>query len=62
MSIPEVIHQMISLKLHSSSLSDVSVSLEGSSRVANDDFELKGEPSVLDNYAQRTNVLVPNIF
>ena len=53
MSAQEVMHQILSLKLFSSSFQVVTTSLEGSRKIKSDGNQPITEPSVLDYYANR---------
>ena len=53
MSAQEVMHQILSLKLFSSSFQIVSVSLEGSRRIKLENNDIITEPSIIDHYANR---------
>ena len=53
MSAQEVMHQILLLKLFSSSFQLVTTSLEGSHKIKLDSNEIITEPSVLDYYANR---------
>jgi len=53
MSIQEVCHQVLKLKLYSSSFEVITVSLDGSRKVENIDGELISKLSFLDTYASR---------
>lgn len=53
MSIQEVCHQLLKLKLHSSSFQVVTLSLDGSRKIANVNGELISKWSLLDLYANR---------
>ena len=54
MSIQEVMHQILSLKLFRSSFQVVTVSLEGSRKVRKEGDEVVTEPSLLELYAARS--------
>ena len=56
MSIQEVMHHILSIKLFSSSFQVITVSLDGSSKVRMIDNKMVSEPSVLD-FASITNLL-----
>ena len=53
MSIQEVMHQILSIKLFSSSCQVIAVSFEGSRRVEKQNNEIVTEPSLLDAFANR---------
>lgn len=53
MGIQEVMHQLLSIKLVSSSFQVISASLDGSRRIKLDKNSLTTEPSLLDLYAKR---------
>ena len=53
MSIQEVMHQILSLKLFSSSYEVVTVSLEGTRKLEVVDNDVVSQPFVLDDYANR---------
>ena len=55
MSMQEVMHQNLSLKLFSSSFNVITVSLDGSRKCKVENNVLITEPSTLDYYAERTN-------
>lgn len=54
MGIQEVMHQILSIKLLSSSFQVVTASLNGSRNITIESDKLKTEPSILDLYAKRT--------
>ena len=56
MSIQEVCHQILKLKLYSCSFEVVTISLDGSRKVDNVDGELITRQSMLDLYAKRENL------
>ena len=64
MSIQEVMHQILSLQLFSSSFQVVTGSLEGSHKVRKEGDEVVTEPSLLDLYAARSQFedQFPGIF
>ena len=53
MSIQEVCHQILQLKLYSSSYEVIATSLEGSRKIESEGGELRSKPSLLDIYANR---------
>ena len=55
MSMQEVMHQILSLKLFSSSFNVITVSLDGSRKCKVENNVLTTEPSTLDYYAERMN-------
>ena len=55
MSIQEVMHQSLSLKLFSSSFEVVSLSFDGMRKLQNEEGEVVTQSSFLDNYAFRQN-------
>lgn len=55
MSIQEVCHQVLQLKLYSSSYEVISTSLDGSRKVDVEDQNIQSKPSLLDLYATRNN-------
>lgn len=56
MSIQEVMHQILGLKLFSSTFQVITVSLDGTYKLRMVDGELQKEPSHLDRYAERQSV------
>ena len=56
MGIQEVMHQILSIKLLSSSFQVVTVSLNGSRNIKVQNGQLQSEPSILDLYAKRAKL------
>ena len=57
MSAQEVMHQLLSLKLFSSSFSVITVSLDGSRKLSFEEDQVTTEPSLLDDYATRSSFI-----
>ena len=55
MSVQEVMHQLLSLKLFSSSFQVMAVSLDGSHKLKINNNDVIAEPSLLDNYGTHDN-------
>jgi len=60
-SIQEIMHHLLSLKLHRSSFNVISVSLEGTRKVNFTTSGIDSEPSYKDNYAARASLKNPTL-